>query len=195
MNKMKSKIICISLMLIFMPIISITIANENILIQNEYHTQATNITISNPSPNNGSTGISFNPFINVTLNNSAGNNMTVEFWTNASGVWQLLGQNVTNETLTENCIHSKNATHWVGGLWQVAQTFTIGSNASENITYGLNYVKIKAYKEGLPETAWINITNTNETHTPQDTVYSTGTSNANDWPTITSDWIQINMSY
>ena len=48
---------------------------------------------SNPSPNNGATGVALNPSLNITINDPDGDTMNQTFWTNVSGTWDDIGFN------------------------------------------------------------------------------------------------------
>lgn len=51
--------------------------------------------ISNPSPVNGSTGISLTPNTNITITDPDGDTMTLDWFTNASGSWVNYGDNTS----------------------------------------------------------------------------------------------------
>ena len=76
--------------------------------------------ISNEGPTNGSTGISTTPTLNITVNDANGDTMTISWYSNSSGSWQLFGVNssVVNGTFHQenNNFSINNKTYW----WNVS---------------------------------------------------------------------------
>ena len=92
-------------------------------------------TQSNPSPDDGTTGINLNPPLSVTVNDTNADSMTVTFRTNASGSWTNIGSNnsVYNGTYsqTPSNMNSLGTTYY----WSVNVTDgTAWTNATYNFT-------------------------------------------------------------
>jgi hypothetical protein len=62
-------------------------------------------TINNEGPTNGSTGISTTPTLNITVNDENGDMMTILWYSNSSGLWQLFG---VNSSVVNGTYHQKN---------------------------------------------------------------------------------------
>jgi|GEM_PF-2049699 len=73
-------------------------------------------TQTNPSPTNGATGISLNPQLSITVNDTNSDTMNVTFRTNATGAWASIGSNnsVNNGTYiqTTSDMDSYNTRYW-----------------------------------------------------------------------------------
>ena len=77
-------------------------------------------TINNEGPTNGGTDIPTNPTLNITVNDANGDTMTISWYGNSSGSWQLFGVNssVVNGTYhhKNNNFSSNNTKYW----WNVS---------------------------------------------------------------------------
>jgi hypothetical protein len=62
-------------------------------------------TINNEGPTNGSTGISTTPTLNIIVNDENGDMMTISWYSNSSGLWQLFG---VNSSVVNGTYHQKN---------------------------------------------------------------------------------------
>ena len=62
-------------------------------------------TINNEGPTNGSTGIPTTPTLNITVNDENGDTMTISWYSNSSGLWQLFG---VNSSVVNGTYHQKN---------------------------------------------------------------------------------------
>ncbi len=90
--------------------------------------------ISNPSPVDGSTGISTSPMLNITVADPNADSMNISWYSNSSGSWQVFGTNnsVSNGTYHQTFTNaSTNAQWW---YWKV------------NVTDGTNYAESSVYK-------------------------------------------------
>ena len=87
-------------------------------------------TITNPGPANESRGITIKPQMNITVNNLDGNSMTISWYSNSSGSWQLFGTNssISNGTYHQrnNNFSSNNTKYW----WKVIVTDGTDMNTS-----------------------------------------------------------------
>ena len=87
-------------------------------------------TITNVGPANRSWGVTLRPQMNVSVNNPDGNSMTISWYSNSSGSWQLFGINssVGNGTYHQrnNNFSSNNTKYW----WKVSVTDGIDTNTS-----------------------------------------------------------------
>jgi hypothetical protein len=87
-------------------------------------------TITNVGPANRSFGISLRPQMNITVNNPDGNSMTISWYSNSSGSWQLFGTNssVGNGTYHQinNNFSSNNTKYW----WKISVTDGTDMNTS-----------------------------------------------------------------
>jgi len=86
--------------------------------------------ISNAGPTNGSWGVNLRPQMNITVANPDGANMTIYWYSNSSGSWQLFGLNtsVVNGTYHQwnNNFSNNNTKYW----WKVLVTDGTDSNSS-----------------------------------------------------------------
>jgi hypothetical protein len=77
-------------------------------------------TISNEGPTNGSTDVPTTPTLNITVNDANGDTMTISWYSNSSGSWQLFGINSSAVNATyhqkNNDFSSNNKTYW----WNVS---------------------------------------------------------------------------
>jgi len=77
-------------------------------------------TISNEGPINESTGIPLTPTLNISVNDANSDTMTISWYSNSSGSWQLFGVNssVVNGTYhhKNNNFSSTNTKYW----WNVS---------------------------------------------------------------------------
>ena len=90
---------------------------------------------SNPSPTNGSVGESLNPTLAIDLADNEANNMSIYFWTNASGSWAQIGTTQTgyNDTYTQTTTNmdSYDTKYW----WNVTvYDGTVWTNRSYHFT-------------------------------------------------------------
>lgn len=108
--------------------------------------------ISNEGPINGSWGVPLQPRMNITVTNPDGVDMTIYWYSNSSGSWQLFGLNssVGNGTYHQvnNNFSSNNTKYW----WKVFVTDGTDSNTSiyyfstpDTITPSSNVVLITPY--------------------------------------------------
>jgi hypothetical protein len=91
--------------------------------------------LSSPSPSNSATGISLNPTLTITVNDTNAEAMNVTFYTNVTGSWGLIGYNdsVYNGTYTQtnDSMNSYDTTYW----WSVNVTdYTTWTNATYSFT-------------------------------------------------------------
>ncbi len=87
-------------------------------------------TITNPGPANGSVGITITPQLNITVNNPDGDSMTLRWFSNSSGSWQLFG---TNSTISNGTYHQRNnnfSTNNTKYWWKVVVTDGTDTNTS-----------------------------------------------------------------
>ncbi|GAG69943.1 unnamed protein product, partial [marine sediment metagenome] len=96
--------------------------------------------LSNEDPSNNVFGISLNPKLSIDCSDDEGDFMNVEFMTNASGSWQMIGGNtsVGNGTYTQitSSINSYNTKYW----WSVNATDPGGSNTWINESFSFTTV-------------------------------------------------------
>ncbi|HUT00064.1 MAG TPA: hypothetical protein VMY59_07095 [Candidatus Thermoplasmatota archaeon] len=87
-------------------------------------------TITNAGPTNGSWGVNLLPQMNITVNNPDGVNMTISWYSNSSGSWQLFGINssVGNGTYHQqnNNFSVNNTRYW----WKISVTDGMDTNTS-----------------------------------------------------------------
>jgi len=87
-------------------------------------------TITNPGPANGSVGITIRQQMNITVNNPDGDSMTLRWYSNSSGSWQLFG---TNSTISNGTFHQRNnnfSTNNTKYWWKVVVTDGTDTNTS-----------------------------------------------------------------
>jgi hypothetical protein len=92
-------------------------------------------TITNEVPSNGSTNIQATPMMNITVNDLDGDSMTVTWYSNSSGSWQLFG---TNSSVGNGTYHQTNSnfsepytTYW----WYINVSDGIDTNTSDLYYY------------------------------------------------------------
>ena len=87
-------------------------------------------TITNEGPSNQSTGIPLTPQMNITVNDADGESMTINWYSNSSGSWQVFGTNssVGNGTYHQTNINfsSTGKTYW----WYVTVNDGLDTNTS-----------------------------------------------------------------
>jgi hypothetical protein len=64
--------------------------------------------ITNEGPSNQSTGITLTPQMNITVNDTDGESMTITWYSNSSGSWQVFG---TNSSVVNGTYHQTNANY------------------------------------------------------------------------------------
>ncbi len=95
--------------------------------------------LSNESPEAGSIDISLEPILSIYAIDYQGDNMNINFRTNASGTWKTIGSNLTVGNGTYFCgnaidINNYSRTYW----WSVNATDPSGSGNWSNKTYVFN---------------------------------------------------------
>jgi hypothetical protein len=81
--------------------------------------------VTNPSPSSDTLGVSLNPVLSIHVMNLKGNPMNVQFMTNASGSWQVIGSNLSvgNGTYSQQTTVFTSYSTWYwwgvndGGYW------------------------------------------------------------------------------
>jgi hypothetical protein len=95
--------------------------------------------ISNEVPSNGSTNIQITPQLNITVNELDGETMTITWYSNTSGSWQIFGTNtsVGNGTYyqTNDNFSSPGTTYW----WNVSVYDGVHTNTSEIFHFTTSY--------------------------------------------------------
>ena len=87
-------------------------------------------TISNEVPSNESTGISLTPQMNITINDPDGDSMTITWYSNSSGTWQVFG---INSSAVNGTYYQTNANYTSTGKtywWYVRVNDGIDTNSS-----------------------------------------------------------------
>jgi hypothetical protein len=96
-------------------------------------------TLSGEGPANGSTGVSLNPTVNVTVNDLEGDAMNLSFYTNATGSWGWIGSHnsTTNgsKSNSTSVFTSYNTKYWWTANLTDGEDWT---NATYNFTTGSN---------------------------------------------------------
>jgi hypothetical protein len=146
-------------------------------------------TITNVGPANRSFGISLRPQMNITVNNPDGNSMTLSWYSNSSGSWQLFGINssIANGTYHQqnNNFSSNNTKYW----WKVSVTDGIDTNTSwfsfstpDTIKPSSNVVAITPYwKKTSPLTITATASDTGWSGLKNVTMYYRFSSNNASW--------------
>jgi hypothetical protein len=103
-----------------------------------YNTTNNKPRISNPVPENGSSGTGPAPQMNITVNDTNGDPMTIQWYSNSSGSWQIFG---TNNTVSNGTYHQINTnfsqsgkTYW----WYVAVYDGKDINTSNTFYFKIN---------------------------------------------------------
>ncbi|EMR73653.1 protein of unknown function (DUF2341), partial [Thermoplasmatales archaeon SCGC AB-539-N05] len=76
--------------------------------------------ISNPYPSNGSTNISVNPTLNITVNDADGDSMNITWYSNSSGSWQIFGTNTTCSNGTYYMPNNNFSNYSITYYWNVS---------------------------------------------------------------------------
>jgi hypothetical protein len=95
-------------------------------------TYATIPVISNPVPSDGSTGVSINPTLNITVNDIEGDPMNITWLSNSSGSWQVFGTNTSVSNGTYHQVFSNATENGKWWYWKV--------NVSDNTSYNMSGV-------------------------------------------------------
>jgi len=93
-----------------------------------------NSIISNPYPADGSTGISITPTLNITVSDPDGDSMSITWFSNSSGNWQIFG---TNNSVSNGTYHQTMTNASVNGQWWYWKV---------NVTDGASSVESSVYK-------------------------------------------------
>jgi hypothetical protein len=145
--------------------------------------------IINEGPANRSWGITLRPQMNITVNNPDGNSMTISWYSNSSGSWQLFGINssVGNGTYHQqnNNFSSNNTKYW----WKVSVTDGTDMNTSwysfstpDTIKPSSNVVAITPYwKKTSPITITATASDTGWSGLKNVTLYYRFSSNNASW--------------
>ncbi len=70
--------------------------------------------ISDPYPSSGSIGVGIAPLLNITVSDNEGDNMTITWFSNSSGSWQVFG---TNNSVGNGTYHQVFSNVSVNGQW------------------------------------------------------------------------------
>jgi hypothetical protein len=147
-------------------------------------------TISNPSPANGSSGVSINPTLSALVNDSEGNLITIEFWTNASGSWAQIG---TQNTSASNGTYVRHPTNMNSNsssyYWSVNATDPAGSGNWTNVTY--HFSTELGSKEMLTKGRDVYAIEIN----PTGTILSGYVKNTAVTSTIDTSWHYVSLTY
>ena len=87
-------------------------------------------TISNEGPSNGSTNVQLIPQMNITVNDSDEDTMTITWYSNSSGSWQIFG---TNSSVSNGTYHQTNSNFSYNGTkywWYVTAYDGVNTNTS-----------------------------------------------------------------
>jgi hypothetical protein len=145
--------------------------------------------IINEGPTNRSWGIILRPQMNITVNNPDGNSMTISWYSNRTGSWQLFGINssVGNGTYHQrnNNFSGNNTKYW----WKVSVTDGIDTNTSwfsfstsDSIKPSSNVVAITPYwKKTSPLTITATAADTGWSGLKNVTLYYRFSSNNASW--------------
>jgi hypothetical protein len=109
-----------------------------------------NPVVSNPYPTSGSTDISIQPILNITVSDLDGDNMNITWLSNSSGSWQTFGTNnsVSNDTYHQTFSNaSENGKWW---YWKV------------NVSDGTNYTVSDVFSFYTGEESKITNTGSND---------------------------------
>jgi major membrane immunogen (membrane-anchored lipoprotein) len=105
---------------------------------NAYNTTNNKPSISNPIPVTGSTGTDIAPQMNITVNDLNGDLMTIQWYSNLSGSWNIFG---TNNTVSNGTYHQTNTnfseygkTYW----WNVTVSDGKDTNISNTFYFKIN---------------------------------------------------------
>jgi hypothetical protein len=88
-------------------------------------------TVSDEGPSNESTGISLTPELNITVNDADGHSMTITWYSNSSGSWQVFGTNSTVGNGTYHQINSNFSDYSTTYYWNVSVSDGIDTNISD----------------------------------------------------------------
>jgi len=92
-------------------------------------------TITNEGPTNESIDISIYPQLNITVNDIDGDTMTITWYSNSSGTWQVFG---TNNTVSNGTYHQNNSNfslYFTTFWWNVTVSDGFNINTSETFHF------------------------------------------------------------
>jgi len=146
--------------------------------------------ITNPEPNNGSIDINVMPQLNITINDPDGDNMTITWYSNSSGSWQVFDANNSVGNGTYRQINSNfsdyNKTYW----WNVTVTDGMDTNVSwYYFTTRTIETSVDAISPYVVGTLPLNITATGNSDLDNVTLFYrwSSTNWTSNWTTLTYD--------
>jgi hypothetical protein len=92
-------------------------------------------TITNEGPSNGSTNVPLTPQMNITINDAHGDTMTLTWYSNSSGSWQIFG---TNSSVNNGTYHQTNSNYTHTGKtywWYVTVNDGLDTNTSSTFHF------------------------------------------------------------
>jgi len=87
--------------------------------------------IANPYPSNQSTDISVNPTLNITVNDTDGDSMTIKWYSNSSGTWKKFGTNTTETNGTFYMTNTNFTNYSITYYWNVTVNDGTTTNTSD----------------------------------------------------------------
>ena len=103
--------------------------------------------ISNPYPANESTGISPAPMLNITVNDSDGDAMTITWYSNSSGSWQVFGINTSCSNGTYHQTNSNFSNYSITYYWNVS--VSDGTDTNNSAIYHFTTEAINTSVDGI----------------------------------------------
>jgi hypothetical protein len=91
--------------------------------------------ISNPIPTDGTTGISIAPTLSINVSDADGDNMTINWYSNSSGSWQVFGINSSVSNGTYEQIFSNATVNGQWWYWNVSVDDGEVANSSDTFSF------------------------------------------------------------
>jgi hypothetical protein len=95
--------------------------------------------ITNPYPPDGSIGISITPTLSINVSDADGDNMTITWYSNSSGSWQIFGTNFTTENGTFYQVFSNATENGKWWYWNVSVDDGEVVNSSDIFSFYTGY--------------------------------------------------------
>jgi hypothetical protein len=149
-------------------------------------------TITNEVPTNGSTDISISPQMRITINDAEGDSMSITWYSNSSGSWQIFD---TNNSVGNGTYYQTNSNF--SGFstiyyWNVSVSTVTGTNNSDTFYFSTESMitSVDTISPYTRESSLLNITATSGSYLDQVNLYyrwSDDNQSWNSWNTLTFD--------
>ena len=121
--------------------------------------------ITNPYPSNQSTGISVNPTLNITVNDTDADTMTITWYSNSTGSWEIFGRNSSVANGTYYMTNANFTNYSKTYYWNVSVTDGTATNISDIFWFTTETIKtnVDSISPYLQKTSTLSLTATGPT--------------------------------